>query len=235
MGSIKILVVVAIGSLLALAVPAPAQSQDTAQSGVQNQTENAEPSVSFLIIQTLPYSTLNTIPGFGLGSFLQEQTRSAWRLALADTLAWGLLAPGIILSSRSLREGAEGGDEAGGLALAAGFAVYAGTRVAGLGAPFFAAFKYGQDPQRLMAPVFYNMLPGFGLGSLLQGDMKSARLLRILDLATLGALGFLSGFALSGDDIPAAASVILFFGLFGTSKLGGVILPHRYRDAYSSH
>ena len=229
----KYIVAAAIVGLVALALPVPVLSQGTVPSGVRDNPEDSEFQFSGIFIQTLPHSALNTLPGFGLGSFLQGQAHTGRNLALADTLAWGLLVPGTIMSLRGLEDGASGEEEAsiGDLLLLAGFGVYAGSRILGLTAPFFAAFKQEQDPQRLMAPVFYNIVPGFGLGSRLQGDMKSARLLRILDLAALGALGALSGFALNGDEIPTAASAIVFLGLFSTSKIGGVILPYRYRDA----
>jgi hypothetical protein len=229
----KTVIVVAMAVVLLVVFTPSVQGQDGRYPDFRERTEDSGQDFSWLLLQTLPYGFLNTLPGFGLGSFLQDQIRTGTALALTDSLAWGLLVPGILLLNRDVSAGGGEVPPAVVLVLLGGYGVYAGSRIAGFTFPFLAAFKYGHDPARLTVPVFYNLLPGFGLGSYLQGDLKTARLLRVLDIAASGALGVLSGFALSGEDIPAAAAAIVFIGLVGTSKVGGVVLPQRYREAYA--
>lgn len=193
-----------------------------------------EATIADTAVRLVPYVVLNTLPGFGLGSWLQGQPRGALYLTATDVLAYGLIVPATVLMLT-----ANDDDEATvGLFLLGGFVAWAGSRVAGVTVPVVSALRHGVDRESLVAPIFYNTVPGFGLGSTLQGDMHGARIIQILDAVAFISLGLGAGMALSGspsevEKVVTAASMITFLACYTTARTFGVARPigHRTRVA----
>jgi hypothetical protein len=186
-----------------------------------------ETSILDTAFGTFPYAVLNTLPGFGLGSWVQGRTRAGRVLTVADALAWGMMLPGIFILNESKDPSSV--NPAFPVLLIGGYVLYAASRVAGAAVPFYGSFTDGYDRDSVTAPIFYNLLPGFGLGSNFQGDRKGSMVLRTLDSTAFMALGILSGAALGGYRDATAVSGIAFIGLFGTSRIYGVLRPLAYR------
>ena len=223
------------GSLSSGDVPITAGSRDSAGplTVTGSRYSTGSPTSSNTVAWTASYLVMNTLPGFGLGSLLQGDRRSAAILAGADALAWGLLIPGAVAVNNV------GAGETVPIAalftLMGGYAAYAASRTAGLALPTLHAWRHGVDPHALAPPIVLNMIPLTGLGSALQGDRRGARLIRYLDLGAWVAVGILSAAALDaggGQDAQntAQAAGIAAVGLFAGARALGVVLPIRYRN-----
>lgn len=171
---------------------------------------------------TIPPVALNLVPGFGLGSYLQGESGTGLWLTGADVLGFGLAGLGLWGLNQFPGED-EGGEYA--LSLLAGYGFLAASRVAGIIAPILVTVREGADRTSLLVPVFYNMLPGFGLGSLLQGDHWGANWLAALDAVAFGAVGALSFAALGGFETATAVFGITAMTAYATGRVFGVVRP----------
>ncbi|TVQ27124.1 MAG: hypothetical protein EA382_04265 [Spirochaetaceae bacterium] len=179
------------------------------------------------VIRTTPHVVLNAVPGFGVGSYLQRDVRSGVILTVADIVAWGLIIPSsLVLNDESLSED-EGGIAV--LGLVAGYGIYAASRVGGVFYPIRHVVRNGVDRHSVVAPIFYNTLPGFGLGSFAQGDPRGGALIAAFDVAAYVALGVLSAAALGMEEGLARAAGITLVAAYGTARAIGIARPFVFR------
>jgi hypothetical protein len=170
---------------------------------------------------------LNAVPGFGVGSYLQGDTRRGVRLTVIEGLATGLIGIGIYGANR-YPDPDEGALAA--LSLLAGYGVFVTGKVLGAAGPIAHAVREGVDHEAAFPPVFYNLFPGFGAGSALQGDVDGAVLIAALDGAAMVSLGVLSFAALAGVEVVSGIAGVLVASSYLTARVLGIIRPVRFRD-----
>ncbi|MFW5688946.1 MAG: hypothetical protein ACOC1U_05165 [Spirochaetota bacterium] len=175
-----------------------------------------------LVARVMPYIAVNTLPGFGLGSYLQGDWQSGLVLTAADLLALGLAVPATIYFNEN-PDDEDGGGYA--LALLAGYGVYAASRVGGVVYPIIDVARRGLDTESLVAPIFYNTLPGFGLGSQLQGDRFGATIVAGFDFTAFVSLGVLSAAALGREQEIATGAGITLLAAYGLARVAGIVMP----------
>jgi hypothetical protein len=176
---------------------------------------------------TVPAVVLNTVPGFGLGSYAQGDIGRGVRLSILDGVGAGLVGVGLY-GLALYPDPDEGGLAA--LSLLAGYGVLAVGKTVGVLGPIIHARDHGVDPDALFPPIFYNSLLGFGVGSLLQGDREGATLVALFDGVALFSVGVLSFAALAGGEIVSGVAGMTAIGSYFTARTLGVIRPIRYRN-----
>ncbi len=176
------------------------------------------------IIRTAPIVALNVVPGFGLGSYLQGETRTGIVLSVLDVVGGGLVAGGLYGLSLYPEDDEDQGGWAA-LMLLSGYGVLVGTRVAGVASPLVTAAREGVDSDTLFPAIFYNTLPGFGIGSTLQQDFTGATIASVLDLGALVSLGVLSFTALAGAEIASNVAAGSLIGFFVAGRVYGIVRP----------
>ena len=206
-----------------VALVAGSASADTVRYG---DGTRVSPTVD-AVIRTTPHVVLNTVPGFGIGSYLQGDVRSGVILTVADVIAWGLIIPSaLVLDNESLSE-SEGSIAVVGLV--AGYGVFAASRIGGVFYPVRHVARHGVDRGSVVTPIFYNTLPGFGLGSFAQGDARGGALIAAFDVTAYVAIGVLSAAALGMEQEIARAAGLTFAAAYATARGVGIARPIFYR------
>ncbi len=171
---------------------------------------------------------VNTVPGFGLGSLSLDDTPGFRRGLLYDTIAWSLLGFGIAALNVD-EDGPLSGPAV--VSLLAGYGGYMWSRGYGIVRPLvYAPEGNGQTDGRLLAPILFNQIPGFGIGSFIQDDQTGGSVGGVLDITTFFLVGVLSGAALGGKITVSQIAGTGALVTFAAGRVWGVVRPVRYRN-----
>gem|GEM_PF-6815291 len=147
---------------------------------IASAAQEAEPSDQLpleefgaVLVWSAPHALVNVLPGFGLGSPAQDDAVGFRRLLILDSVSVGLLAVGLGLPYLTTSVWQE---ELSFYTVFAGSWGLFGGRVLGIARPFVYSIREGVNRDALLAPVKFNLVPGFGLGSHIQGDVESAKM-----------------------------------------------------------
>jgi hypothetical protein len=203
-------------------------------AGAQEQGDDSDPEwTSASTFHIAPIVAANLVPGFGIGSLVQDDEIGFRVLLLTDLLTYGLIGGslGVLYASGNIDEEEAGGVEV--LTLLWGYLAFARGKTYGVIRPVSYGIENGVDTEKVFAPAVYNLFPGFGVGSANQGDDRGALVGAVADTTALALIGVLSFAALAGGgelglNIATVAGLSAY-GIFLGNKVYGVARPIWYK------
>lgn len=205
-------VVMAVSMLSGLAI---AQTQTTTESSILTKA-----------LYVAPYPILNLV-GLGAGSYLQGDIVAGVVLSATDIV----LATLFVLTATEI---VAVPDELG-------YIFLLGRSLPAVILPVVDAFRSGTDADSLVAPILFNLLPGLGLGSLVQGDIVGAETGALFDV--IAVVAYLAGgiaalypnpYTYNADSIGLKIGVTLAIGSAVAGRVIGVIRPIVFRQTRNS-
>jgi len=139
-----------------------------------------------------------------------------------------LILTSLAILWNSAPEAATTGPE--GFTLLLGYGTLTYSKVSGIIRPFRWTQQNELAPNRLLAPVCYNISPGFGFGSLLQGDNQGAQVGILADVTAFASVGILSLAALSGHIPLSQAAGVICLGAYTFARVYGIVRAIRFHN-----